>query len=46
MVGSRTPGQYEAEVTPPGFIRFDNLMDADVIVVGAGLIGAARQRLH
>src|ERR1039457_263657 len=41
MVGSRTPGQYEAEVTPPGFIRFDNLMDADVIVVGAGLAGLA-----
>jgi predicted oxidoreductase len=30
-----------AEVTPAGFVRLDDLMDADVIVVGAGLAGLA-----
>jgi hypothetical protein len=30
-----------SEVTPPRFMRFDDLMDTDVIVVGAGLAGLA-----
>jgi uncharacterized protein len=30
-----------SKVTRPGFLRFDDLMDADVIVVGGGLAGLA-----